>query len=82
MWRPRNPSDDPPEAALPAFVERVAFSGRWGWRARVRLWEEVALELYTPAELQERTEVLLVGEPGFLRVVGPVAATAATAATN
>jgi len=82
VWRPRNPSDDPPEAALPAFVERVAFSGRWGWRARVRLWEEVALELYTPAELQERTEVLLVGEPGFLRVVGPVAATAATAATN
>ena len=52
---------------------------RWGWRARVRLWEGVALELYTPAELQEGTDVLLVGEPGFLRVVGPVATTPATA---
>ena len=60
----------PVETGLRGTVERATFAGRWGWRARVRVWDELVLELYTSSEVREGDEVALVGEPGYLRIIG------------
>jgi len=55
---------------LRGTVERATFAGRWGWRARVRVWDELVLELYTSSEVREGEDVVLAGEPGYLRIIG------------
>ncbi|HLI28928.1 MAG TPA: ABC transporter ATP-binding protein [Chloroflexota bacterium] len=58
------------QTALRGEVERVTFAGRWGWRARVRVWGALVLELYTPSEVREGDQVVLAAAPGYLRVIG------------
>jgi len=55
---------------LPATLDRLTFAGRWGWRARVRLFDTVSLELYTPHAFAAADRVWVTAEPGFLKLVG------------
>lgn len=70
-----NPEGTTSASLLWGRVERATFAGRWGWRARVRLWETVTLELYTGSALREGETVRLLAEPGFLRPIGSAPST-------
>lgn len=65
-------STAPQGHGLRGTVERATFAGRWGWRARVRVADELVLELYTTSEVREGEDVVLAAEPGYLRIIGAI----------